>query len=533
MARTFSGSPRLPSPHLSPSHSRVPSRSHSPTKPLLYDPPVPLLSRIRRRPRTALLVLLIAAALLATHVWRDSLVLLRFKLRDRAYERGWVACGLRKRPLVFVRAEDEVAVVWESNCPSPFELEWGVRSPTPSGWGRKRQAVEWELAEVRPTKMKDKTDTHYAHAATLKSLRPDTQYAYRIALAPQRGGRRTKRALAEHSFPWRMTRPASGSKAEATIHIAAVADNQFNVRTFHRVLLSLLRHGQTRHGLRSPPLLLHAGDQVQNPHNLAQWQTDFWDPLTSALGRPFGQTTPILLARGNHDWDRSGRNTYTGGSPPRTDWLEHRGREGRTNDPGTYLAYSPHERVRVLVLDSNLGEHDQVEQEDWLTWQLSRPEWTDASLRLVVVHVAPFLEFWDTRAWTEGKESQWLVPPARCLPLATTADAFLPPGHSTSATASPLSYPSTTPLLSSPATNTPTLAASSPPRCTAASPRPTRPRPCPRSPRPPPRNAPGRNALGAGRGLGEWMGRCMRFSGGLAGRWIGTGSRTGGSMRGA
>lgn len=344
------------------------------------------------------------------HSARDTLVLFRFKLRDRAFEQGWVGCGLRKRPLVFVRGADEVAVVFESNCEGRFGVEWGEE--VGAGKRGRKGVASWEQAEVKLIKMDDETDTHYSYSAVLPRLQPNSQYAYRITrlsdAAPSPSSKPTAPSiLATHTFPWLSSLPPSHPSGPTTLHFAALADNQFNLRTFHRVLLALLRHGRARHGLASPPLLLHAGDQVQNPHNLAQWQTDFWEALTSVLPVPLGQTTPILLARGNHDWDGTGVNAYVGGTPGRAEWGAACGRGARERHVGTYMSYSPHERMRILVLDSNLDEVEQVEQEEWLMWELGRKEWKEASLRLVMVHVAPFLEFWDTKAWTEGGESQW------------------------------------------------------------------------------------------------------------------------------
>lgn len=73
------------------------------------------------------------------------------------------------------------------------------------------------------------------------------------------------------------------------------------------------------------------------------------------------------------------------------------------------MSYSPHSRCRIIVLDSNLDELEQVEQEEWLEWELGRKEWTRATLRIVVVHVPPFLEYWDRHNWADGKESEWYV----------------------------------------------------------------------------------------------------------------------------
>lgn len=385
-----------------------------------------VLERISRRPKlfgVALIACFVVWALWSWFGVTDLVILFRFKLRDLSFEEGWTnGCGLRKRPLLFVHGERELAVVWETNCRQDFVLRWGVEV----GKTRKVDGVaRWTEARVKRTNVEDVTNTHWAYRAVLKDLHPGSTYAYQIVLGsspPQSS------VIAHHSFPWLGASPSSPSK----IHLSIVSDNQYNVRVFHRILLSLLSFSP-----RPPSLLLHLGDVVQNPHNLAQWQTDFYDPMTSLLRHPFGQSTPILLARGNHDWDLSGNNTYTGGSPPRTEWVRHLGRQARETSPhpGTYMAYSPHPRCRMLVLDANLDEVEQREQEEWLGWELKRPEWRRASLRIVLVHAPPFLEYWDHAAWNHPSrpESQWCVfiPPSSPPALADPAT----PGPSSSAIA--------------------------------------------------------------------------------------------------
>ncbi|SGY37940.1 BQ5605_C003g01923 [Microbotryum silenes-dioicae] len=401
------------------------------------------------RTRTSALLLLL---LMAFGIWvysiRDWLVMVRFKARDAAYEKELVwTCRLRKEPMLFIRAEDQVAVVWESNCDRPAILAWSPQpllDGTKIGQSRKgdlkgRRAGKslegWSTAAVEVTQV---GSGRYVYSSIVRPLLGGRRYNYRVGwVKPRAAGTENpnleqptkfKKVLASYSFDW--TGPAviphlnlESADSNATnatghlipsqptsFHIGALADNQYNVRTFHRVLLKMLAYSRRiPSNSPSPPLLIHAGDQVQNPHNLAQWQTDFWDAMTSMLPIRLGQTTPIVQARGNHDWDRTGANVYVGGSPPRSAWLTERQEEPVANHPGTYFAYSPHQRCRILVLDSNLDSALQVEQELWLKWELARPEWTKSTIRIVVVHVSPFLEFWDTEAWTNGKESHWSV----------------------------------------------------------------------------------------------------------------------------
>lgn len=385
------------------------SRTSANRRKYRQPPREPFSSRIRRRPRLwAALAGIVVVIWLLLRVYADWIALFRFKLRDRAYEDKWItSCGLRKRPMLFIRASDELTVVWESNCDRAFELHWAPELSSTRTWREKTRNTgidQWRTARVKRVRVPDDSDTHFVYQAVLRNLEAGQTYAYSIHLnassdRPSAGSSLAQ--LARHTFIWRSASPDS-------MQIAVVADNQYNVRTFHRILITMLSYFSRTSTRNQPDLLVHAGDQVQNPDNLAQWQTDFWEALTSILSIPLGQSTPILLARGNHDWDETGLNAYTGGSPPRMDWLASRGRsQPREHHVGTYLSYSLHPRCRIIVLDSNLDATEQVEQEEWLEWELKRDEWTRASLRLVMVHVPPFLEYWDRNAWTEGKESEW------------------------------------------------------------------------------------------------------------------------------
>ncbi|GAA5900436.1 hypothetical protein JCM8208_005361 [Rhodotorula glutinis] len=444
--------------------------------PAASSAPPPRANLHRRRPR--LLAVLLVGALFAVAAIHQLaipttslLYLLQFKLADRAHSERWSSpllapfglraapCALRKEPLVFVRGEGEAVVVWETTGCGDGR-EWGASLGTkrrpgagtsmgrgfggePRGAaGRARAEWEWGPVEVERTVLVPETESQGArvvHTARIGGLRGGELYQYELHLV---SSTRTH-AVVRHAFPW-LGPEVAADDGPTTLHIACVADNQYNLRTFRRVLLRLISVAgslpsryfspsalpssfatpSTRllSPLRRPHLLLHAGDATQNPHDLAQWQTDLWDVLTRGLSSRWrmGQKTPILLVRGNHDWDATGLNAYTGGP-----W-EGRGR-------GTYHALSPHARMRVVVLDSNLPTlAEQHEQERWLRVEVGRDEWSRASMRVVVVHTAPWIEWWDHEAWTTGGESQWSAY-VRTTLLPLLADArcsILLSGHS-------------------------------------------------------------------------------------------------------
>ncbi|GAA5873837.1 hypothetical protein JCM1840_002087 [Sporobolomyces johnsonii] len=413
-----------------------------------------LATHVRRRRRfLSLFLAFLAFFLVALHLTRDLVLLLRFKLIDHAYNEGWGwplaqrNCGLRKRPVVFVRGDGEAAVVWEvGRCTARDEdwgLRWGVQGQKKS-WSKRARVEEWETAKLDRSVMATSDTTGEAvrtvYSAPLSGLQGGEVYAYEVTLSS------TSRA--RHSFPWLGPTRSPSPRPPETLHIACVADNQFNLRTFHRLLMRLVRSSRSLPSRHAPPsfprerphLVLHAGDNVQNPHDLAQWQTDFWDPLTSrTLPFSLGSEVPVLLARGNHDWDATGRNAYVGGLPSRREWDEHRtaaaaaAAKEEEGGRGTYYAFSPHERVRFVVLDSNLPTLEEQEaQEAWLEWELARESWKRASLRVAVVHTPPWIEWWDARAWNEGGEWAWsLYVRERLVPLLVASRcSLLLSGHS-------------------------------------------------------------------------------------------------------
>ncbi|BGP27018.1 hypothetical protein JCM10295v2_005980 [Rhodotorula toruloides] len=462
------------------------SRPPSPVKAAATKPlPQPLRPHRRRRRQLALLAL----ALVALFLWTrcappviDFLYLARFKLRDHAYNARWTSfllllfglrappCSLRKQPLLFVRGERQVAVVWETNaCPASHGKQWRARWVKGTGERRLGTAVpglapagRWRDAVVETETVVEETDElggRVVYTALLGDLDGGEMYQYELVLVNTASSRTS--TVIRHSFPWI---GGYSSSQPTTLHIACLADNQYNLRIFRRALLRLsslcssLSSSTYFHPsflprpfarpalapLEQPHLLLHAGDAVQNPHDLAQWQTDLWDPLTrGGAGVMSGQSVPMVLARGNHDWDPTGQNVYSGGvsgSSLRPDWEEHLRREGldegislADSRRGIYHSFSPHQRMRMLVLDSNLPtEAEQAAQERWLEREVERREWRAASLRVVVVHTAPWIEWWDREAWTNGGESEWSsYVRRRLIPLVARSGASLVlSGHS-------------------------------------------------------------------------------------------------------
>ncbi|CAJ0872344.1 196_t:CDS:2, partial [Entrophospora sp. SA101] len=174
-----------------------------------------------------------------------------------------------------------------------------------------------------------------------------------------------------------MSLPSMSSSSLSSIYpikILGFSDNQYNLKTFNKIVKSAsILHNQ-------PNFILHVGDPVQKFDSLQQWQTDFFDPL---INYKLIQKSPMIFAHGNHDFNPLLNYHYT------------------TNK----LWYSfTIANTRWIVLDSNI---DDELQDKWLIKELSSIESKLAKFRIVVVHIPPFVEFWDPKSWNEKSEKYW------------------------------------------------------------------------------------------------------------------------------
>ncbi|CAI2175409.1 7975_t:CDS:2 [Funneliformis geosporum] len=249
-------------------------------------------------------------------------------------------------------------VVWEANCElKNVRIQWYEKSII-------NETIEINTSEIlKPSNI---DISHHVYKGIIGPLTSVGNYVYEIVHGQK------KQIISSHSFQFFPSIP-DGSKLTYPIQIVAFADNQFGSFVFDR----LVRLASKQH---SPNFIIHAGDVVQEFDNLQQWQTDFYDPLTSYN---LAQHAPIIYAHGNHDFDPNKSNMYTTGAH----WYSFT------------IA-----NTRWIVLDSNI---DDEKQDLWLSHELSSPETQNASFKIVVVHIPPFMEFWEPVAWHEKKEKHW------------------------------------------------------------------------------------------------------------------------------
>ncbi len=253
--------------------------------------------------------------------------------------RGAQAQNFTKLPMPQSFRTNELRVQWETDANiagTVHALDFGLSSPTESS----------VLAQQTIALASDR----FVHRAVATGLAADTAYVYRV-----RSG-----ATTSATYPVRTAPPAGGS-----FRMALISDNQNQAGTsFQSVLERIAPFG--------PDVIGHAGDTVQNGPVLAEWQTQYFDPLAAVQN--LGQRTPVLVARGNHD----------GGTAPAIayHWL-----------PGNGHWYAETiGRVRFVFLDSSLVL---AAQDDFLRAELASPAAQDAEFRVAVFHHPPYTNLWD------------------------------------------------------------------------------------------------------------------------------------------
>jgi predicted phosphodiesterase len=247
---------------------------------------------------------------------------------------------ITKQPLLQTMRGSELWLQWETDSdPTPGQhfVDWGLASVTEN------------TAASTQTLMVDAS--HFVHRAALTGLQPGTPYRYRVRSGPSQSP--------EYVFE---TAPPIG----APLRVAWIADNQNQAgNPFLDVL--------NRIAPREIDFIGHAGDTVQNGAVVQEWE-DFWAVPLEGAGN-LGQTTPVLVARGNHDGEFATAYAYH--------WLPGN---------GSYYAETIGP-ARFLFLDSN-NEHRTAAQVQWLEAELMSPASQDAVFRIAVFHRLPYTNLW-------------------------------------------------------------------------------------------------------------------------------------------
>ncbi|KAG0234174.1 Metallo-dependent phosphatase-like protein [Mortierella sp. GBAus27b] len=284
---------------------------------------------------------------------------LGFKAKNWAFNWDIRHCSYRKDPMLFVKDSSSVLVIWEMNCKLPdMELTWVSSS----------HHSQVELRETRgSTAMTVLDKMHVVYTATLSGL-PTVNGNITYSIHPPRAMSHLNRS---YSFSHLPNPPLLADRE--IVRFAAISDNQCEVSRFLKVLKAMTEHHKVDY-------LIHTGDAVQDYHSLDSWQTDFASPLSYFK---IGQTTPLIYAHGNHDFDPQGQYPYTGAR--------------------SWHAYTV-AGVRFIVLDSNI---DNREQDRWLEEELKSEASKRAWFRVVLVHISPYTQYWEKDAWVNKGEKHW------------------------------------------------------------------------------------------------------------------------------
>ncbi|CAO3634432.1 unnamed protein product [Cunninghamella echinulata] len=325
----------------------------------------------------------------------------------------------QKRTNVIYARYNLVEVVWEMNCDmKDMNIIWQPKPTSKYSNNKdKKKKTPWYFVNVEPIMLDDHHALYKAVIGPLGKKRiyndreelidddqvqddddavatTSLEYHYRIETNQQR-------IIRQHTFKWYYPYQNLNNNGKnkhinqhyhQKISIGAIADNQFGLLNFLRILKQLKKH--------QPNYLLHAGDAVQNYPSLRQWQTDFVSPLTYY---GLGQQSPMIYAHGNHDHDPSYEYLYTRSTSP---FIKH-DNENKSDDnndensPWHAFTIGP---SRIIVLDSNLDWH---QQDEWLQKELASDAFQQSPFGIVVVHIPPFLEYWDPEAWFELGQSEW------------------------------------------------------------------------------------------------------------------------------
>ena len=205
------------------------------------------------------------------------------------------------------------------------------------------------------------SDQGYVYKFITSDLLPNSRYSYRID--------------APFDTEWYhfTFNPSIGSK---NITLVGFGDNQRHYEIFNNLLHTANEY--------KPDYIFHTGDLVQNEYDQNDWRHEFLSPLVSKYNSNMGSTTPMIFARGNHDWnEKDNKYLYV----RENKWF------------ATTLGNS-----RWIVLETN---YDTKEQDEWLEVELKSEKTKQAKFVIVLAHIAPYIEWWDPETWIGKNERVW------------------------------------------------------------------------------------------------------------------------------
>lgn len=272
-------------------------------------------------------------------------------LRFYAYEYGLVpTCTFRKHPIL-VQHNQSISIIFETNCRYETARVF---------WAMEDSATEKHFS----ARLRFEGNRRYLYEAFLPLQDKAGVYIYQVELL---GSRLLRSEL-------KRTHCLSSKGAQCTpIRVIVFSDNQFGARVFSSIA--------RRAAMHKPQYLFHIGDAVQSVRP-ESWQTDFFDVLHNFQL----DNRPLVHVQGNHDDEQAHLNKKDFYFAKEKPWS----------------AFSLGE-TRIILLNSNINSDEQLE---WLDQELTSKHTYMAKFRIVLVHIPPYIEYWDPKTWAEG-ESKW------------------------------------------------------------------------------------------------------------------------------
>ncbi len=261
--------------------------------------------------------------------------------------------AITKLPMLQDVRPDFMSMIWETDGPPAVQaIRWG------------KDDVSEHRHERIETIQIDRE--HFVHRAAIGPLDPETRYRYEVVVGAASSG--------EHSF-------RSPPLPQSPVRLVVSADNQSGYKTFEQVVPAMAAH--------DPDLLLMVGDIVNQGSSLEDWHQEWFKPLEKS---GFGQSVPVMFARGNHDGEHAYAYAYST-LPGNESWY----------------AFS-WGRARVIVLDSEVPTEGAPEQREWLLAELGGPESGAAAFRIVAFHKPPFTNLWGHEGYSGESwvREQWV-----------------------------------------------------------------------------------------------------------------------------
>lgn len=262
---------------------------------------------------------------------------------DLAAKPKWVSGEYEHRKKL-TRLSDLDAAAEEFKLVVPPFLQMGDQTSMVVGWQTSRPATTkvWygETAEV--SQAAAGVDDRMVHHVTLRGLKPDTQYFYRVE-STDRQGQMVQGDLLTFQ---------TACNDDSPFAFAIISDTQSNPKVAAKV--AEMAWGQR------PSFLIHPGDLVGTGTNDLHWTEQFFPAMAPLIGR-----VPIYPVLGNHEVNA--RNYY--------DYFQ-------LPEPEYYYEFR-YGNAHFFMIDTNKNVDPESEQYQWLDDALSR---CTAAWKFVVHH---------------------------------------------------------------------------------------------------------------------------------------------------